>query len=275
MPGGTTWRHIAAAAAWIGVGGLACANGGAAGGICEAGRSVACDCGCATAVAAADADADADADAAKSIGVPSFEMHTAPDDSMAPNLLAGDKFLLCRNCSIEKGEPVLCDHPDPNLRGVQILGRVVGSEGDKVEIRAGVLRVDDSSEVLATDGKLYQYFVDPDHQVKSHQYAVWNNASLFGHQVPMLYGKDARELLPDHPPEVVGRGRYFLIGDHRLLMLGWAPRGAGAPDGGCNSSFCYGQVPVNSCHGVVVFVFAPFDRGLDGQADARRFTLMP
>jgi signal peptidase I len=209
------------------------------------------------------------------IGMLFFKVRTAPDDSMAPNLLAGDKFLLCYRCSIEKGDAVLCDHPDPGRKGVQVLGRVVGMEEDTVEIRRGVLRVNDAEKHITTDSKLYQYFLGQDQKVKSNQYMIWDHPSLFGEQVPVLYAKDAQGQLPNHTPERVKRGHYFLIGDHRFLTLGWSANGRLAPGGGCNSSFCYGQVPVNNCHGVVFFVYSAVDRGLDGAPSRRRLTFMP
>jgi len=208
------------------------------------------------------------------IGVLFFKVRTAPDDSMAPNLMAGDRFLLCYRCDVEKGDAVLCDHPDPTRKGVKILGRVVGMEGDRVEIRRGLLRVNDSDKNVNTDSKLFQYW-SPDKAVKSMEYTVWNHPSLFGDQVPVLYSKDAGGLLKDHAPAVVKRGHYFLIGDHRPLTLGWSADGRIAPGGGCNSSFCYDQVPANNCRGVVYFVHSTADRGIIGGTGEDRWGFMP
>ncbi len=208
------------------------------------------------------------------IGVLFFKVRTAPDDSMAPNLMAGDRFLLCYRCDVEKGDAVLCDHPDPTRKGVKILGRVVGMEGDRVEIRRGLLRVNDSDKNVNTDSKLFRYW-SPNKAVQSMEYMVWNHASLFGDQVPVLYAKDSGGLLKDHPPAVVKRGHYFLIGDHRPLTLGWTADGQIAPGGGCNSSFCYDQVPANNCRGVVYFVHSTADRGIVGGTGEDRWGFMP
>lgn len=208
------------------------------------------------------------------VGVLFFKVRTAPDDSMAPNLMAGDKFLLCYRCDVEKGDAVLCDHPDPNRKGVKILGRVVGMEGDRVQFRRGVLRVNDSDKNISTDSKLFQY-LSRTGGVKSQEYMVWHHGSLFGEQVPVLYSKDARGLLKDHAPVVVKRGHYFLLGDHRFLNLGWSADGQIAPGGGCNSSFCYDQVPANNCRGVVYFVYSTADRGIIGGTGESRWGFMP
>ncbi|MBN1770182.1 MAG: signal peptidase I [Deltaproteobacteria bacterium] len=208
------------------------------------------------------------------VGVLFFKVRTAPDDSMAPNLMAGDKFLLCYRCDIEKGDAVLCDHPDPTRKGVKVLGRVVGMEGDRVEIRRGLLRVNDSDKNVGTDSKLFRYW-SPNRAVQSMEYMVWEHASLFGEQVPVLYAKDAGGLLKDHEPVAVKRGHYFLIGDHRPLTLGWTADGQLAPGGGCNSSFCYDQVPANNCRGVVYFVHSTADRGIVGGTGEDRWGFMP
>jgi signal peptidase I len=209
------------------------------------------------------------------IGMLFFKVRTASDDSMAPNLLAGDKYLLCYRCNIEKGDAVLCDHPDPRRKGVQVLGRVVGMGGDKVEIRQGVLRVNDAPKNITTDNKPYQYYLGPDHQAKSLEYVRWEHPSLYGEQVPILLPKDANGLMPSHVPVTVRGGHYFLIGDHRPLTLGWSADGRIAPGGGCNSSFCYGEVPVGNCHGVVFFVYSAVDRGLAAPPSQRRLSFMP
>jgi len=209
------------------------------------------------------------------IGMLFFKVRTAADDSMAPNLMAGDKYLLCYRCDIEKGNAVLCDHPDPNRRGVQILGRLVGMEGDKVEIRRGVVRVNDSPKNVNTDSKIFEYYLGADRQAKSLPYMLWEHPSLFGDQVPVLYPKDASGLMKDHQPEEVRRGHYFLMGDHRALTIGWTANGQFAAGGACNSSFCYGQVPVGNCRGVVYFVYSAADRGLSAPSSQRRLSFMP
>jgi len=208
------------------------------------------------------------------VGALFFKVRTAPDDSMAPNLMAGDKFLLCYRCDVEKGDAVLCDHPDPARRGVKILGRVVGMEGDRVEFRRGLLRVNDSEKPIISDGKPFRYS-SPDGSVRSLEYLVWEHPSLFGEQVPVLYPKDAGGQLPNHEPVVVKRGHYFLLGDHRPLTLHWTADGQPMPGGGCNSSFCYGQVPADNCRGVVYFVFSTADRKVEGGTGESRWGFMP
>ena len=208
------------------------------------------------------------------IGALFLKARRAPDDSMAPNLMAGDKFLLCYRCDIEKGDAVLCDHPDPARKGVQILGRVVGMEGDKVEVRQGVLRVNDAPKNVTTDAKIFEYR-GADGRSKSLPYMLWEHSSLFGEQIPILLPKDARGLMTNKVPELVRRGHYFLMGDHRPLTLGWTVEGRVGPGGGCNSSFCYGQVPTGNCHGVVWFVYSATDRGYSAPASQRRLSFMP
>lgn len=208
------------------------------------------------------------------VGTLLFKPRTAPDDSMAPNLMAGDKFLLCYRCDIEKGDPVLCDHPDPKRKGVKILGRVVGMEGDRVEVRRGVLRVNDGPKVVTTDSKPFRYW-GATGSTRSFEYEVWEHLSLFGNQVPVLYRKGSQGLMEDRRPVEVKRGHYFLLGDHRPLTLHWTVDGRPAPGGGCNSSFCYGQVPVENCRGVAFFVYSTADRRIEGGTGEDRWGFVP
>ncbi|MBI5499867.1 MAG: signal peptidase I [Deltaproteobacteria bacterium] len=208
------------------------------------------------------------------VGALFLKTRRAPDDSMAPNLMAGDKFLLCYRCDIEKGDAVLCDHPDPARKGVKIMGRVVGMEGDKVEIRQGLLRVNDAPKHVSTDSTIFEYR-GADGRSKSLPYMIWEHPSLFGEQVPILMPKDANGQMRNHDPEQVPRGSYFLMGDHRPLTLGWTADGKVAPGGGCNSSFCYGPVPTGNCHGVIWFIYSAANRGHSAASSKRRFSFMP
>jgi signal peptidase I len=209
------------------------------------------------------------------IGMLFFKARSAPDDSMAPNLFRGDKFLLCYRCDIEKGDAVYCDHPDPNRKGVHIMGRVVGMEGDKVEFRQGLLRVNDAPKLVSSDGKKFQYYLGSDRQAKSLEYLVFYHPSLFGDQIDILMPLKSSGQMPAHVPEVVRRGHYFLMGDHRSLSLGWSADGKIAEGGGCNSSFCYGEVPVGNCHGVIYYIYSAADRGLSAPPSERRLEFMP
>lgn len=215
------------------------------------------------------------------IGMLFFKTRVAPDDSMAPNILAGDKYLLCYRCDIEKGDPVLCSHPDPSRKGVMIMGRVIAMEGDTVEVRRGEIRVNGAPKAVRSEGKPYEYFGRTDRRVK-HLFQLWRHTSLYGEQVPVLYARERRDQVqsgfnfPDRAlDKPVARGHLFLMGDNRLLNLSWDDGGHAVVGGGCNSSFCYGQVPVANCQGVVYFIYSAAERGGEGKASARRLSFVP
>jgi signal peptidase I len=213
------------------------------------------------------------------VGMLFFKSRTAGDDSMAPGLMAGDKYLLCYRCDVEKGDPVLCDHPDPARKGVQILGRVVGMEGDNVEVKSGLLRVNGRDKTLSSDGKPFEYYGRQGSERVRHSFQIWWHPSLFGDQIYVLYPRPggrnkvspSNQLVPDRPPQVVQRGHYFLMGDNRTLLVGRTATSGGT----CNSSFCYGQVPAARCHGVPYFIYSAADRGFEGQPGARRLSFVP
>ncbi len=208
------------------------------------------------------------------VGTLFFKPRVAADDSMAPNIMAGDKYLVCYRCDIEKADPIVCDHPDPSRQGVRIMGRVVGMEGDKVEVRRGILRVNDMERQVRSDNKPFKYVGL--HGGAESSNVIWFHQSLFGREVNVLLPPTSSAgALPERPPQIVKKGHYFLMGDHRLLNIGWTKDGRLAAGGDCNSSFCYGQIPKEKCHGVVFFTYDPAERGGNAGASERRFSFVP
>lgn len=160
-----------------------------------------------------------------------------PDDpildvSMAPSLSAGDTVLLWTKGQRGFGDLVRCQDPEDAQRWV--VGRIVGLEGDQVEVDQGIVRVNGTrynvsdacqqSRIELTDARGNQYV------------ATCSRVEMAGgwHYRAMVHGES-----PESPVKAeVGAGRVYLLSDNRSLH---------------DDSRDFGAVDATSCRDLIVF----------------------
>lgn len=183
-----------------------------------------------------------------------FKVWTVPDDldlssSLAPTLWAGDVVLVTTRGTPGFGDLVRCRDPGNALRFVA--GRIVGLEGDTVEVDGGRLVVNGKAYGRESACPEASFFVP--HPTSGADFEVgcgvvamggdWYYAGLPLHTMPGLRSRVE-----------VGEGMVFLLSDNRALP---------------NDSRIYGTVAAEDCTEKIVFRLV----GAEGFADAtKRFS---
>lgn len=166
-----------------------------------------------------------------------FRVWTVPDDnalaaSLAPTLAAGDVILVLFRGERGFGDLVRC--PDPEDPQRYVVGRIVGVQGDRVQIQGGVLTVNgkryDTTEACTedvvvvphpTDGRPITHFC--------------SRVEIGGGWHMRAFAPDVQEAPREH---TVGAGRVFLLSDNRSFH---------------DDSRDFGAVPADSCKEQIVF----------------------
>ena len=160
-----------------------------------------------------------------------------PDDavldvSMAPSLAGGDTVILWTRGQRGFGELVRCNDPEDAQRWV--VGRIVGLEGDTVEVQGGVVRVNGTrynvsdacqkSRIELTDKNGNQYE------------ATCSRVEMAGgwHFRAMVVGES-----PESPVKAtIGPGLVYLLSDNRSLH---------------DDSRDFGAIPAETCKELIIF----------------------
>lgn len=142
-----------------------------------------------------------------------FVSWTIPNDpwldaSMAPTLRAGDTVLLLTRGSRGFGDLVRCADPEDQSR--HVVGRIVGVSGDVVEVRGGILYVNEKSYGTSEACKQATFTVEHPRTGSSVQ--------MLCSRIEMAGGwhfraKQEGRAGGDAKRHVVGDGRVFLLSD--------------------------------------------------------------
>jgi signal peptidase I len=180
-----------------------------------------------------------------------FDAAVATDNSMAPNIIRGDKFLVLVRGRINRGAPVVCDHPE--IPGQKVIGRVVGFEGDSVQIQRQNLLLNQRQVKGTSEGD----FVFVDDTVAGAP--LTQELQLVREELGMIDYVTAwpkRGKVRDTRPYVASDGQYFLLADNRLT---------GA------DSRAYGPVSAESCKGRAFLIYRPGPSAGDASQTRRWF----
>jgi signal peptidase I len=163
---------------------------------------------------------------------------TVPDDralsaSLAPSLASGDIVLVLYRGERSIGDLVRC--PDPEDAQRWVVGRIVGQQGDKVEVQNGL---------LILNGKRYEVSeacAEPRLTVPHPTDGRPVDHACMRVELGGGWHAEARALTasPDSPREhTVGPGRVYLLSDNRTYH---------------DDSRDFGAIPADSCKEQIVF----------------------
>ena len=166
-----------------------------------------------------------------------FDVYTVPDTgwlaaSVAPTLGGGDTVLVLTRGEPSFGDLVRC--PDPEKDGY-VIGRIVGTEGDQIEVKGRSLRVNgtryDADEACAEPRRSVRH-PDTDSPVELR----CSRAGLGGGWHFLVTSE--RYSPSNDASERVAEGRVFLLSDNRDLH---------------DDSRDFGAVPLAGCEGPIFF----------------------
>ncbi|HET9957260.1 MAG TPA: signal peptidase I [Polyangiaceae bacterium] len=131
--------------------------------------------------------------------------------SVAPTLRGGDWVLLWRLSAPRLGDLVLC--PEPNAPGREVLARIAGVQGDRVELDGGMLRIN-GRKAAANHPCPEDHFttIDPETRAATPQSCVIEELGSRNHP----RGEVTSQLrAADHKSFEVPAGQVVLISDNR------------------------------------------------------------
>lgn len=166
-----------------------------------------------------------------------MEPWVIPDDavlgvSMAPTLAASDTVILWTKGERGFGDLVRCTDPEDAQRWV--VGRIVGLEGDTVEIEGGIVRVNGTR--YGTSDSCQKSTMELTDERGNQYTATCSRVEMAGgwHFRAMVRGES-----PESPVKsVVGPGRVYLVSDNRSLH---------------DDSRDFGAVPAETCKDLIVY----------------------
>ena len=196
-----------------------------------------------------------------------IQAYKIPSGSMIPTLIVGDHLLAskftygikmpymdlkcCEWRKPKKGEIVIFEFPlDPSKDFVK---RVVGTEGDTVEMKAGVLYINSNKVPI-------KYIADYSYIDTSgrREFCKRLEENLFNHKHSVLWC-DGYEDMRDYGPYVVPKNSIFVMGDNRDHS---------------NDSRFWGTVPLVKVKGSPLIIYFPWDSG-EGKINFNRFFKLP
>jgi signal peptidase I len=186
-----------------------------------------------------------------------FEAATATDNSMAPNLIRGDSYLVYLHSKLAVGSPVLC--ADPRDETKRVAGRVVATAGDKVSIMGGSLLINGHQTEHTVEGS---YVLVDDRNTGAPQTVTLQDRIetigmiryhiIFPEGAYLARLRNARETS-------VRDGSVYLMADNRAFG---------------EDSRTYGQVKISSCIGRPLLVYKPAEVSGDAGSSSRWFSII-
>jgi signal peptidase I len=134
-----------------------------------------------------------------------FKFYEVSGNSMEPTVNNGD-LVLANTAFYRKADPSLFDMviiKDLEDGGV-LMKRIIGTPGDKIEIRGGyIYRNDKKVDGRFGSGRIFYYLADENRKILKY----WNGPQR---------GKDVIEFA-DQAPFILSENNFFYIGDHREI----------------------------------------------------------
>jgi len=187
-----------------------------------------------------------------------FESHEVPDNSMAPNLIKGDRVLVYILASFDTGSTAVCKHPSDSSKVV--FGRIVGTPGDRVKIDRSSLYINNNQ----TETTVEEDYVLVDEQasgppqtVKMQRMIETTGMIRYSILMPAASSRASRRRAMRE--KRVDDGRYFLMADNRAYG---------------EDSRVYGQVEISSCIGSPLLVYQPGEGAGDAASSDRWFSIV-
>jgi len=186
-----------------------------------------------------------------------YETGEAPDNTVAPALWKGDKFLVWKPGTPDRGAIVYCSHPV--LAGQMIIGRVVGVPGDTIQIMGNELTLNGEPLHVESEGELK--YIDTVTSVNLIETPFNRKTQVIGGRtLDLIFTKNGIDNA--NLPETKVKGGYFLLGDNRNLQLGAA------------DSRDFGEVHPSLCKGKVIFIYKAVKGLGDPDKERRMFDFL-
>ena len=152
-----------------------------------------------------------------------WEPYWTPSSSMKPTLLPGDYFIASSYFRPDRGDVVVFRHP---TKGVAFVMRLVGLPGDRIQVKAGILHINERASVQQAVGNFTEIFgaqgpmgsypacANSNVAVGSEcQKEVLTETLPSGARHSVLNIRDS--ILDNTPVYTVPMDHYFLMGDNR------------------------------------------------------------
>jgi len=177
---------------------------------------------------------------------------------MAPNLIRGDKVLVYLHASLDIGSPAVCRNPqDPSK---QVLGRILGKPGDRVEIKRSAFYLNGNQSEVSSEG---EYVLVDDRKTEAPQTVkLINQIETVGMmRYHILWPEKGSRLSRRRQMREKGidEGEYFLLADNRAFG---------------EDSRVYGNVEISSCIGLPLLVYQPGASSGDAGRGFRWFAIV-
>jgi signal peptidase I len=187
-----------------------------------------------------------------------FEAYTVPDNSMAPNLVKGDKVLVYLYSGLDRGSPVVCQHP--NDASQKIVARIVGKPGDEVKLMRASLYINDSQAETSVEGD----YVLVDEQETGSPRTVKlqeriETVGMIRYRILWPARGSALSNRRQMRQKRIRDGQYFLLADNRAFGT---------------DSRVWGAVEISSCIGRPLLIYHPGRSSGDAGSGSRWFNFI-
>jgi signal peptidase I len=186
-----------------------------------------------------------------------FQAATAEDNSMAPNIIHGDRFLVYLYSDLSVGTPALC--ADPRDESKQVTGRILGLAGYTVGFTPGGLMINRIQTEQSVEG---DYVLIDDRNTGAPQTVTYQNrietVGMIHYRILWPTGALRSRVRNSREIEVPAESAY-LIADNRAFG---------------DDSRTYGPVKISSCIGRPLLVYRPAEVSGDAGSASRWFSII-
>lgn len=187
-----------------------------------------------------------------------FEAYTAEDNTNAPNIVRGDKYLVYIHAPLDIGTPTIC--ADPRDESKTVAGRIVGLAGDTIAYHKGGLYVNNSQIEQTVEGEYI--LVDEGNTGAPQTVELTERIETLGmirYRIIWPRGGAARSRLRNMREKTVPEDSVFLLGDNRAFGV---------------DSRTYGSVKISSCIGRPLLIYQPAESSGDAGAGNRWLSII-
>lgn len=174
-----------------------------------------------------------------------FEVHRAEDNTMAPNIVRGDEYLVYIHSNLETATPVVC--ADPRDESKKVVGRIIGLPGDKVSFSRAGLYINGTQVEQESEG---EYILVDDTNTGAPQTVELRELieTIGMIRFRILWPESGRSRRRYLREKTVPDDTFYLIGDNRAFGV---------------DSRTYGPVKISSCIGRPLLIYKPAESSGD------------